>query len=117
MTPITTIAAVATYRTCTGLMGTKYPRYSAKIVDVAPSADARTTASSVQPNMNAGNGPKLSSRYAKMPPERGNAPASSAIVSAPNTATQPPTTQQRMTGPGSCSWAATVAGTRNIPLP
>src|SRR5882757_1683552 len=87
------------------------------MVAVAPSADARTTASSVQPNMNAGSGPKLSSRYAKMPPERGKAPASSAIVRAPNRAMTPPRIQQRMTGPGSCSWAATVAGTRKIPLP
>src|SRR3569833_628592 len=67
--------------------------------------------------MKAGSGPKLSSRYAKMPPERGNAPASSAMVSAPNRAMTQPSIQHRMAGPGSWSWAATVAGTRKIPLP
>src|ERR1700724_2450254 len=52
-----------------------------------------------------------------MPPERGNAPASSATVRAPHSAMMPPSTQQAMIGPGACSCAATVAGTRKIPLP
>src|SRR5579863_8943279 len=52
-----------------------------------------------------------------MPPERGKAPASSAIVSAPQSATIPPNTQHRMIIAGACSCAATVAGTRKIPLP
>src|SRR5467141_2360362 len=52
-----------------------------------------------------------------MPPERGKAPASSATERAPHSAMMPPSTQQTMIGPGACSWAATVAGTRKIPLP
>src|SRR5881227_1856053 len=52
-----------------------------------------------------------------MPPERGSAAASSATVRAPHSAMMPPSTQQAMIGPGACSCAATVAGTRKIPLP
>src|SRR5256885_1470658 len=75
------------------------------------------TASSVQPNRNAGKGPNASSSQVKMPPERGTAPASSATVSAPHSAITPPNTQHRMTEPGECNCAATAAGTRKIPLP
>src|ERR1700680_4698769 len=52
-----------------------------------------------------------------MPPERGSAPASSATVSVPHSATMPPRTQQTSIGPGAASCAATVAGTRKMPLP
>src|SRR5467141_2541147 len=52
-----------------------------------------------------------------MPPERGSAAASSATVRVPHSAMTPPSTQQAMIGPGACSCAATVAGTRKIPLP
>src|SRR6516164_10541671 len=76
------------------------------MVAIAPRAEARITTSSVHP-----------SRYANTPPERGNAPASSATVSAPHTAMTPPSTQQNNIGPGNCSCAATVAGTRKMPLP
>src|SRR6516164_1375313 len=76
------------------------------MVAIAPRAEARITTSSVHP-----------SRYANTPPERGNAPASSATVSAPHTAMTTPSTQQNSIGPGNCSCAATVAGTRKIPLP
>src|SRR4029077_12883498 len=52
-----------------------------------------------------------------MPPERGSAPASSAIVSAPHSAMMPPSTQHTRIAPGACHCAATVAGTRKMPLP
>src|SRR2546430_16142540 len=52
-----------------------------------------------------------------MPPERGSAAASSATVRAPHSAMMPPSTQQAMIGPEVCSCAATVAGTRKMPLP
>src|SRR5581483_12416546 len=100
-----------------GVSFMKKPRYSAKIVEVAPRDAARITASSVQPNRNAGNGPKLSSNHAKIPPDRGRAPASSAIVSAPLSAIRPPNTQAISTAPGAWSCEATLAGTRKIPLP
>src|SRR6516162_1748697 len=87
------------------------------MVAIAPRAEARMTTSSVHPNRNAGNGPYASSRYANTPPERGNAPASSATVRVPHTAMTPPSTQQNNMGPGNCSCAATVAGTRKMPLP
>src|SRR5581483_5333381 len=82
-----------------------------------PRADARSTASSDQPKRKAGSGPNPSSRKAKMPPERGKSAASSAYVSAPARATSPPSSQAARTGPGPSSVAATVAGTRKIPLP
>src|SRR5256884_9686855 len=52
-----------------------------------------------------------------MPPERGSAAASSATVRAPHGAMMPPGPQRAMIGPGAGSCAATVAGTRKMPLP
>src|SRR5258708_800886 len=82
-----------------------------------PSAAGRMTVISAQPYKNAGHGPKPSRMYAKMPPERGSALASSAMVRAPHKEIIPPRTQASNATMGSCVCAATIAGTRKMPLP
>src|SRR6185437_3618033 len=52
-----------------------------------------------------------------MPPERGSAAPSSATESAPQRLMSPPSSQHAIAGPTACSCAATVAGTRKMPLP
>ena len=60
VTPRPTTAAAATQRTCIGLSRVKCPRYSAKMVAMAPRAEARMTVSSDQPKRNAGSLPQPS---------------------------------------------------------
>src|SRR5918994_6106120 len=52
-----------------------------------------------------------------MPPARGYSAASSASVSAPQSATSPPATHTSIMPPGVPTWAAVALGTRKMPLP
>src|SRR2546430_11765891 len=88
-------------------------RYSANGVAIAPSADARISSSSDQPNRNAGSRPKPSRTYTYTPPERGNIAASSAYVSAPHNASSPPNTHTSSISTGSGTRPAITAGVRS----
>src|SRR6476469_8074234 len=73
--------------------------------------------SSDQPKRNAGRRPHDSRMKTYTPPVRGNAPATSASVSAPQRTKIPPVTQMARSGSGPGSLSAMPAGERKIPEP
>src|SRR2546423_11114126 len=75
------------------------------------------SSSSVHPNRNAGSRPKPSRTYTYTPPERGSIAASSAYVSAPHSASSPPSTHTTSMSTGSGTRPAITAGVRKIPPP
>src|SRR5262249_32730534 len=74
-------------------------------------------ASSAQPNRNAGRRPHALRMKTKIPPVSGKAPATSASVSAPQSATTPPAIQTPKSGTGPGSRFVTLAGVRKMPEP
>jgi hypothetical protein len=92
-------------------------KYSANVVAIAPTAAARMMASSAQPKRKAGSRPHAFRMKTKIPPVSGNAPATSANVSAPHIATMPPAIQTMNTAAGPGRRFVTLAGVRKIPEP
>src|SRR2546423_12643816 len=92
-------------------------KYSEKVVEIAPSAAARMRTSSAQPKRKAGSLPQASRMKTYTPPVRGNAPATSANVNAPQRANNPPVSQIASSGAGPGSLSAILAGDRKIPEP
>ncbi len=84
---------------------------------IAPYAPGRITHSSAHANKNAGSRPNDSRTNTYTPPERGNAAASSAYVSAPHNTTTAPTTHASRNRGTSSMRCATLAGVRKMPLP
>src|SRR5678816_1759466 len=73
--------------------------------------------SSAQPKRNAGSRPHPSRMKTYIPPVAGSSPDSSASVSAPHRANNPPATHTAMSGSGPGSLSVTPAGERKIPEP
>src|SRR5687768_4224691 len=92
-------------------------KYSEKVVEMAPSAAARMMRSSDHPKRKAGRRPHDSRMKTYTPPVRGKAPATSAMVSAPQSAKIPPMTQIERKGSGPGSLSAIPAGERKMPEP
>src|SRR2546429_60544 len=69
------------------------------------------------PTTNASSRPKPSRTYTYTPPERGTIAASSAYVSAPHSASSPPSTHTTSMSTGSGTRPAITAGVRKIPPP
>src|SRR5215831_17152758 len=74
-------------------------------------------ASSAHPKRNAGRRPQALRMKTKIPPVSGNAPATSASVSAPQSATTPPAIQTPKRGSGPGRRFVTLAGVRKMPDP
>src|ERR1019366_6475271 len=101
----------------TAPIGTNFSRYPAKLIAPAAIAPLAIISHVIHPRRNAGSGPNASRTYTYPPPACGSIAPSSAYVSAPASATTPPSVHTPSTHGALGRARAVSAGVKKIPLP
>ena len=120
---VSAIANAANQRTAMTLSGAcgfwpvTRKKYSENVIAIAPRDAARIIENWPQPNRNPARRPQPSRQKTYMPPVSGSALATSASVSAPQSAKIPPAAHTASIGRGPGSLSAMPAGERKIPEP
>src|SRR3989475_1361304 len=116
--PTVAIISAATSLAAVGSSATNWRRYPANATASVATDPVEITQNSVQPSRKAGSAPKASRTYAYAPPASGSMAPSSPYVTAPSSASTPPSPHARRAYPTSPPASrSTAPGTRKIPEP